>query len=255
VVDDTKLVAKSLVSELTAAAPAIWKSIRGRRSLIYLIAPRSRHHFTPAQISTLAETDATRARTSKKDDSVRAAEIRKAASESLLGFVVNHGKEAAMDTGGSLLVLEIMLQAEGDRAAAAETLLELIASPYPAPATSPPHPVDASHVARLYKTLLQGGHYERSSESIAKPSSSFSPSAFASSFLTAVGRDVIVAIAQGNGAFVVAELCRRVSAEGTSKEKELLRTWFAEGLDEGARGKGVKGGGVLVNSIDALFSA
>ena len=44
---------------------------------------------------------------------MRAAEIRKAASEPLLEFVVNHGKEVALDTGGSLLVLEIMLQADG----------------------------------------------------------------------------------------------------------------------------------------------
>ena len=109
---DTKLVAKSLVSELTTAAPVIRKSTRGRRSLIYLIAPRSRHHFTPGQISTLAETDGTRAQTSKRDDSVRAAEIRKAASESLLEFVANHGKEATVDTGGSLPILEIMLQAD-----------------------------------------------------------------------------------------------------------------------------------------------
>ena len=65
------------------------------------------------QIAILAETDATKAQTSKKDDSVRAAEILKAASESLLEFVVKHGKEAALDTGGSLLVLEIMLQADG----------------------------------------------------------------------------------------------------------------------------------------------
>jgi pumilio family protein 6 len=54
-----------------------------------------------------------KAQTSKKDDSVRAAEIRKAASEPLLDFVVRHGKEAALDTGGSLLILEIMLQADG----------------------------------------------------------------------------------------------------------------------------------------------
>lgn len=54
-----------------------------------------------------------RAQTSKKDDSMRATEIRKAASESLLEFVAKHGREAAMDTGGSLLVLEIMLQADG----------------------------------------------------------------------------------------------------------------------------------------------
>jgi pumilio family protein 6 len=61
----------------------------------------------------LAETDATKAQTSKKDDSVRAAEIRKAASESLLEFVAKHGKEVAMDTGGSLLVNEIILQTDG----------------------------------------------------------------------------------------------------------------------------------------------
>ena len=272
--------AKSLVSELTAAAPAIWKSTRGRRSLIYLIAPRSRHHFTPGQISTLAETDGTRAQTSKKDGSVRAAEIRKAASEPLLEFVANDGKEAAMDTGGSLLILEIMLQADCgahffvalafnllffthsvhglvccvDQTVAAKALLELIASPYPAPATSPPHPIDASHVARLYKTLLQGGHYERSSKSVAKPSSSFSPSAFASSFLTTVGQDVVVAMAQGNGAFVVAELCRRISVEGTSEEKELLRTWFADDVNRSIWSKEVKGKDVLLKSIDALFS-
>jgi len=63
----------------------------------------------------LAETDATKAQTSKKDDSVRAAEIRKAASESLLEFVARHGKEVVMDTGGSLLVGEIMLQADGGK--------------------------------------------------------------------------------------------------------------------------------------------
>lgn len=57
----------------------------------------------------------TKGQTSKKDDSVRAAEIRKAASQSLLEFVVKHGKEVAMDTGGSLLVVEIMLQADGGK--------------------------------------------------------------------------------------------------------------------------------------------
>ncbi|KAF9648433.1 hypothetical protein BDM02DRAFT_3187093 [Thelephora ganbajun] len=147
-----------------------------------------------------------------------------------------------------------MLQADGDRSAATETLLELIVTPYPAPAASAPHPIDASHVARLYKTLLQGGHYDQSSKSITKPSSSFSPSTFASSFLTAVGQDVIVAMAQGNGAFVVAELCRRVSAEGTDKEKRLLRIWFTEELRKDIRGKEMRGQSVLLESIDALLS-
>lgn len=143
-----------------------------------------------------------------------------------------------------------------DQSAAAETLLKLIATPYPAPATSPPHPIDASHVARLYKTLLQGGHYNKSSKSITKPSSAFSSSTFASSFLTVVGRDVTVAMAQGNGAFVVAELCRRISMEGTDEEKRSLRTWFAEdSVDKNIRGKEMKGKKVLLESIDALPSA
>jgi pumilio family protein 6 len=131
----------------------------------------------------------------------------------------------------------------------------LIAAPYPASAISPPHPIDASHVARLYKTLLQGGHYDQSSKSITKPSSSFSPSTFASSFLTAVGRDATVAIAQGNGAFVVAELCRRVSTEGTDEGKSLLRTWFTEeGVSKDIRDKEMKGKNVLLESIDTLVS-
>jgi pumilio homology domain family member 6 len=237
----------------------------------------------------LAETDATKAQTSKKDDSVRAAEILKAASESLLDFVARHGKEAALDTGGSLLVLEIMLQADGgtcfrsfpsssvwaflklddnrsshlshslvpflDQSAATQTLLELIAAPYPALAISPPHPIDSSHVARLYKTLLQGGHFNQSSRSITKPPSSFSPPMFASSFLAVVGQDVTVSMAQGSGAFVIAELCNRVNAEGTKEERRLLQTWFTEGgISESIQEKEMKGKGVLLESINALLS-
>lgn len=62
-------------------------------------------------------------------------------------------------------------------------------------------------------------------------------------------------MAQGNGAFVVAELCRRISAEGTGEEKELLRRWFAEGVHKDIRGKEMKGKDVLLNSIDTLLSA
>lgn len=142
-----------------------------------------------------------------------------------------------------------------DQTAATKTLLELIASPYPAPTTSP-HPMDASHVERLYKKLLQGGHYDRPSKSITKHSSSFSPSAFASSFLTALGRDAIVAMARGGRAFVTAGLCGRVSTDGTDEERMLLRTWFTEkGVSRDIRAKEMKGKDVLLGSINALLSA
>lgn len=61
----------------------------------------------------IAETDGTRAKTSKKDSTTRESEIRTAASDGLLQFVAENGTETARDTSGSLLVLEIMLYAEG----------------------------------------------------------------------------------------------------------------------------------------------
>ena len=47
---DTKLTAKSLVADIVAAAQSLYLSPQGRRSLIYLVSPRTRRHFTPAQV-------------------------------------------------------------------------------------------------------------------------------------------------------------------------------------------------------------
>lgn len=47
---DTKLTAKSLVSDVISSATSLYQSSQGRRSLIYLVAPRTRRHFTPAQV-------------------------------------------------------------------------------------------------------------------------------------------------------------------------------------------------------------
>jgi pumilio family protein 6 len=110
---DTKLTSKSLVSDITTHAPTLINTPQGRRALFYLLVPRSRRHFTPAQIAIIAETDPIRGKTSKKSADVREGEIRAAASEALLKFVEDNGAEAARDTGGSLVVLEIMLYADG----------------------------------------------------------------------------------------------------------------------------------------------
>lgn len=128
---DTKLTSKSLVSDIVGSASKLYTSPQGRRSLIYLVSPRTRRHFTPAQvcpfpfqylssllilsaqISLLAETDPIRAQTSKKDEQTRMQEIRKAASEPLLAWISEHGAEVLRDPGGSLVLGEIMLHADG----------------------------------------------------------------------------------------------------------------------------------------------
>jgi pumilio homology domain family member 6 len=113
VFSDTKLTAKSLVSEVTSHAPTLCKSPQGRRALFYLLVPRSPKYFTPAQIAILAETDAIRAQTSKKQADVRAKELCQAASEDLISFVEKMGSLLVKDPGGSLVVSEVMLHAEG----------------------------------------------------------------------------------------------------------------------------------------------
>lgn len=64
-----------------------------------------------------------------------------------------------------------------------------------------------------------------------------------------------MALAKGNGAFVVAELCRRISVEGTDEEKRSLRAWFTEQVSKDIQDKEIKGKSVLLVSIDALVSA
>lgn len=110
--------AKSVVSEITQHARtfAFDSHKHGRRALLYLIVPRSPRHFPPATTVLLAETDAARARTSKKDADVREREIRTAASEGrggLLHLAEERMEEMIRDPGTSLLLTEILLYADG----------------------------------------------------------------------------------------------------------------------------------------------
>ena len=112
---DTKLTGKSLVPEITSRAELLHKSSQGRRAIMYLLVPRVSRHFTPAQRAILEETDSIRAKTSKKDDNLRRGEILRAASPALVELLEEKGRTERMlrDPGGSLVVTEIMLFAEG----------------------------------------------------------------------------------------------------------------------------------------------
>lgn len=98
---------------MTVPAAKLYVTPQGRRSLFYLLVPRTRRHFTPAQIASLAETDETRARTSKKTADIREGEVRKFASEALISWVEENATSIIREPGGSLVVTEIMLFADG----------------------------------------------------------------------------------------------------------------------------------------------
>lgn len=85
----------------------------GRRVLLYLLAPRSTRHFIPSTVKDLEATDASAAATSKKDKNVRRKELKAAISPDLLKLVEERGEELMRDAGASLLVIEVMLDADG----------------------------------------------------------------------------------------------------------------------------------------------
>ncbi|KAI6026552.1 armadillo-type protein [Pisolithus microcarpus] len=240
VIDDTKLTAKSLVSDITSNAETFVTTPQGRRSLFYLLVPRTRRHFTPAQIGVIAETDSIREKTSKKDSDVRSAEIRQAASPSLLKFVEEKGAEVARDTGGSLAVLEIMLYAEGDKSAAISALVQPLASTYPSDDSSRPHPIDLPHTSRMYKSLLQGGHFSHSTKTVER-TEFFSPAEFASALLST-----------GDGTFVIAELLQRIQEECSSELKKKVKHWFNKSAVSSIRNSDVRGKDILIEKISAL---
>lgn len=117
VTDDTKMISKSLISDLTSQTMVkkLYPDANGRRALLYPLVGRSTRHFTPASVASIKTTDDLRekAGTSKKDDTLRREEIRKAVSDDMLKAVQENAKEMMLDPAGSLLVTEVLLYADG----------------------------------------------------------------------------------------------------------------------------------------------
>ncbi|KAI0300132.1 ARM repeat-containing protein [Multifurca ochricompacta] len=249
VIDDTKLIAKSILPSITQNAKSLQASTVGRRTLLYTLVPRDRRYYTPAIIARVAETDGLRMHTSKKPSDVRIAEICAAASPELLSWVVQDGAEVSRETGGSLVITEIMLETNGDKEAAMEALLSPLKATYFSDTRS--HPIDLPHTSRLYKVLLQGGHFSHATNAIvSRPN--FNPSSFATAFLRQVKPVDITAMACGGGAFVIAALLERVHADGTPEECEMLYECFSEFKDE--ESKSMKGWTAISEGIRLLGS-
>ncbi|KAJ7595727.1 armadillo-type protein [Mycena floridula] len=255
VIDDTKLLLKTIVPEMTSSAPDLYSTPQGRRSILYLLVPRTRRHFTPAQIVALAETDEARSRTSKKAPEARQNEIRVGASEALLQWVQSKGDALIRDPAGSLVVAEVMLFADGDKSAAISTLLQSVSSPYPSSNPASPHPIDLPHTSRLYKTLLQGGHFNHTSKTVelAPP---WDRLAFAAQFVDTLDQDILTSLCtkgEKNGAFVIAELCQAlVGAAEVTEARQKVKRSFSESVLKDIDGGSGKGRQVLLEKIALL---
>ena len=140
-----------------------------------------------------------------------------------------------------------------DKSGAIQTLLKTLASP----SIPEPRAIDLPPTSRLYKALLQGGHYNHTTNTIERVDDSiWDSSKFAALFVDVVGSEAIVTmcVGDGNGAFVVAELFEALArgGENTSKEREKVKGWFTPLVVEQIEAGDAKGKRVLVEKFSSL---
>lgn len=133
-----------------------------------------------------------------------------------------------------------------------KSLLSLLQQPYPSSEESS-HLIDVPHSCRVYKTLLQGGHYSQRDKQIERvPDSVFSPSTFASLWLSTLNREQIHAFGKGGGAFVVAALIERIFQDGSAEDKATITAWldsdYRKEIEEGQ----TKGKQILVDTFKMI---
>lgn len=131
-----------------------------------------------------------------------------------------------------------------------EALLIPLTTTYPS--EGHPHPIALPHTSRLYKILLQGGHFSHATNAvITRPN--FSPSTFATAFLRHVKPMDITSMARGGGAFVIAALLERVVADGTPEDCSRVNEYLSGLKDDESRS--IKGWATLSKGIHLLGSS
>jgi pumilio family protein 6 len=142
-----------------------------------------------------------------------------------------------------------------DKVAASKALLQPASAAYPSNDESLPHPLDLAHTSRLYKTLLQGGHFSQSSHAV-ETTPYFSASIFAHQWVEIVGQDVTIASATGAGAFVVSALCDQLVADDAlSEARRTAQSWFGKEEREKIGTWEGRGKAVLEKSVDSLLAS
>ncbi|ORX81049.1 ARM repeat-containing protein [Anaeromyces robustus] len=132
-VDDTTLVQKSILSELTKKVKPTTTIIGteedaenvglinvitnrwGSRVALYLLSHREGKYFSPSDIKLLEEGDAIRATTSKKDPEIRRKELLKAFSPPMIEICTKYAEQLMKDRVSSPVVYETLRCAEGEK--------------------------------------------------------------------------------------------------------------------------------------------
>jgi pumilio family protein 6 len=132
-VDDTTLIQKSILSEITKKVKPTTTIIGteedaenvglinvitnrwGSRVALYLLSHREGKYFSPSDIKLLEEGDAIREKTSKKDPEIRRKELLKAFSPAMIEICTKYAEQLIRDRISSPVVFETIRCAEGEK--------------------------------------------------------------------------------------------------------------------------------------------
>ena len=236
VIDDTKLVAKSIFPELFGEDAearvmnivAAANNSDARKTVLYLTQGLSKTLF-PAKnafdYEVLEEIREIRKTTSKKDDDLRQKELLEALSPQLFDAIAAAPTELSATPFGSQFVSDVLLSGIGDKQPALEAIAQAVKSDPAHEASEDDLQPAAVHIsrtpfgARMLKSLVQGGRFDKETGKVvpADPPLNFS------NILYPAIKEHIVSWATGSSSFVVVGLLEASDFEHADSLRKTLR--------------------------------
>ncbi|KAF4955847.1 hypothetical protein FGADI_4242 [Fusarium gaditjirri] len=181
VVDDTKLTAKTIFPELIGEGENIAQNVVAtannpfaRSTILYLFEGLAKSLFPSSQsfdVELLKEVHEIRKTTSKKDEDIRRNELITAVSPQLITAIAEAPTELTATAFGCQFITDVLLSGVGEKQAALEAIAQSASgdpSQEPAEDDLQPqiHISRTPHGARMLKSLIQGGKYDKAAGKI-----------------------------------------------------------------------------------------
>ncbi|KAF3762343.1 hypothetical protein M406DRAFT_63271 [Cryphonectria parasitica EP155] len=241
VIDDTVMTAKAIFPEILGKNEEkqniifCANDINARTTILYPFEGMSRALFPLSQsadLEILKEVHEVRKTTSKKDPEIRRKELVAAMSPALLEAIATSARDLVSTSFGCQFVTDVLLDADGDKSQALQAVAEAAAGD-PAAASENseelytgeyPHPSQTAWAERMFKTLIQGGRFDKASKKIkvVEPPLDFA------NILYPIIKDHMTAWATSRSSFVVVALLESDSFSQKEKIKKVLKKHKAE---------------------------
>ncbi|CAG8488675.1 12211_t:CDS:2 [Acaulospora morrowiae] len=169
VVDDTVSLTKYIIDKMVKpdSFETISRNKYGHRVFLYLLTGRSKMYFSFDTLKLLSQDDQIREKTSKKDPTVRANEIRKAISPALIEYARNNTVHMLSNSYTTQLLFETMLCGESSVEEKRPTL-ENISKIISEKKRDDKDNIMTTYVNRFLKVLVQGRHRKYPKQTISK---------------------------------------------------------------------------------------